>query len=171
MPNYEDDFEYMNIIKDILDNDNYNILSQTKHHNTTRLNHCLKVSYYSYKIVKKLHLSYKETARAVLLHDFYLEQIDEQDNIKDKVSLFSFKHPLIAIKNSEKYFKLTKKEKDIIKTHMFPSNIFIPKTIESWIVCFVDKYVSVGEFKYKFHQKFVVRKSYLYLLVIMSFFK
>ena len=102
MPNYKEDIQYMNIIRHILDNEDFMILSNVKHHNITRLEHSLKVSYYSYKISKLLHLSYKETARAGLLHDFYLEQIDEQDRIKDKILLFSFNHPKTAVKNSLK---------------------------------------------------------------------
>lgn len=171
MPNYKEDIQYMNIIRHILDNEDFMILSNVKHHNITRLEHSLKVSYYSYKISKLLHLSYKETARAGLLHDFYLEQIDEQDRIKDKILLFSFNHPKTAVNNSLKYYDLTDKEIDIIKTHMFPSSFSIPKYMESWIVSFVDKFVSTKEFGCKFHQKFILAKTYLYILVVVSFFR
>lgn len=171
MPNYKEDIQYMNIIRHIMNNENFMILSSIKHHNSTRLEHSLKVSYYSYRISKLLHLSYKETARAGLLHDFYLEQIDEQKKVKDKIKLFSSLHPCIAVNNSLKYFDLNDKEIDIIKTHMFPSSIRIPRYMESWIVSIVDKVVSTKEFGYKFHQKLLFAKTYLYVLVVVSFFK
>ena len=170
MPNYKEDIQYMNIIRHIMNNENFMILSNVKHHNITRLEHSLKVSYYSYKISKLLHLSYKETARAGLLHDFYLEQIDEQRKIKDKIKLFSSLHPNIAVNNSLKYFSLNDKEIDIIKTHMFPSSFSIPRYMESWIVSIVDKVVSTKEFGHKFQQKIILARIYLYLLVIVSLF-
>ena len=171
MPNYDEDSQYMNIVKDIMKNEDFMVLGNVKHHNITRLEHSLKVSYYSYKVCKLLHLKYEETARAGLLHDFYLEQIDEQNNFKDKFKLFSSEHPNIALKNSSKYFELTRREKDIIKTHMFPSSFAIPKYIESWIVSIIDKVVSTTEFGYKFHQKIAPKKAYLYLLLVVSIFR
>ena len=171
MPNYKEDIQYMNIIRHIMNNEDFMVLSNVKHHNITRLEHSLKVSYYSYKITKLLHLSYDETARAGLLHDFYFEQIDEQKKIKDKILLFSKEHPNIAVNNSLKYYDLTDKEIDIIKTHMFPSSFAIPKYLESWIVSLVDKFVSTKEFGYKFQQKIIFAKTYLYILVVVSFFK
>ena len=171
MPNYKEDIQYMNIIRHIINNEDFMVLKDVKHHNITRLDHSLKVSYYSYKISKLLHLGYEETARAGLLHDFYLEQIDEQEKIKDKILLFSTEHPKTAVNNSLKYFDLSDKEVDIIKTHMFPTSFAIPKYMESWIVSIVDKFVSTKEFGYKFHQRLLLAKTYLYVLVVVSFFK
>lgn len=149
MPNYELDNQYMNIINDIMANDEFLKLKDTQHHHTTRLNHSLKVSYYSYKIAKSLRLSYEEVARAGLLHDFYLEQVNDQESVKDKVILFTTKHPQDALDNSSKYFTLTNIEEDIIKSHMFPVDIKVPKYAESWIVSIVDKAVSAREMGYK----------------------
>ena len=166
-----EDEDYKMIVNDILDHEEFQKTKDINHHGLNRYDHSIRVSYYSYKISKLLHLSYKETARAGLLHDFYLEQIDEQEKIKDKIKLFSSRHPNIAVNNSLKYYDLSDKEIDIIKTHMFPSSHFIPKYMESWIVSIVDKVVSTKEFGYKFHQKLLGAKTYLYLLVVVSFFK
>ena len=72
---------------------------------------------------------------------------------KDKFLLFSSKHPKEAVNNSLEYFDLTDKEIDIIRTHMFPIDIKLPKYAESWLVSTVDKVVSTNEFRYKFMNK------------------
>lgn len=170
MPNYENDKQYMRIVRHILDNDEFSKLKDIKHHEQTRLNHCLKVSYYAYIIAKKLGLSYEEVARAGLLHDFYLGQVKEQKKVKDRLLLFTTKHPEQALDNSLKYFELTEKEQDIIRTHMFPIDIKIPKFAESWLVSFVDKAVSTKEFGYKFSSK-LSWVANAYLLIIFKFIK
>ena len=42
-------------------------------------------------------------------------------------------------------FELTAKEEDMIRAHMFPINVAVPKYMESWIVSLVDKVVAIGE--------------------------
>ena len=170
MPNYEIDNEYISIVREILDNKEFSILGDIQHHEQTRLNHCLKVSYYSYKVAKKLRLHYDEVARAGLLHDFYLEQVNDQKNFKEKFLLFTTKHPQQAVDNSLKYFDLTDKEIDIIRTHMFPVDIKIPKYAESWLVSIIDKIVSFNEFKYKFSNKLSWMVN-LYIVVILNYMR
>lgn len=167
---YDMDKKYMNIISDIINNDKFSTLENIKHHDNNRLNHCLKVSYYSYKISKAIGLDYYDVARAGLLHDFYLGQINEQKNIKDKILLFTTKHPEEAVNNASKYFDLTDKEKDIIRTHMFPVDVKIPKYAESWIVSIVDKGVSVKEFFNKFSSKLSIITN-MYLLILLRIMK
>lgn len=153
MPNYELDNIYMNIVDEIINNEQFMKLDTIRHHNSTRLNHSIKVSYYSYVLARKLKLNYVEVARAGLLHDFYLGQVKEEKGIKNKVKLFTFQHPEEAVINSEKYFEISEMERDIIRTHMFPIDIKIPRYAESWLVSIVDKYVSAKEFGYKFSTK------------------
>lgn len=149
MKNIRSDVEYINLVKDILENKKFNQLASIVHHNHNRLDHCLKISYYSYKISKFLRLDYKETARGGLLHDFYLERVIEHKKISKKIVLFTTKHPNDAVKNSRKIFYLTNKEIDIIKTHMFPFDFKIPRYLESWVVNLVDTNVSIWEFYIK----------------------
>src|SRR5574344_140225 len=120
---------YTNIVKDILDNEEFNETKKIEHHGTTRFEHSVRVSYYSYRISKLLGLDYEETARAGLLHDFFLETYDKNNN-----TALLYDHPYKAIINSQKYFKLSDKEIDMIKCHMFPINPIVPKYAESWIV-------------------------------------
>ena len=141
------DLHFMNIINEYINNEKFQKTKYIEQHGITRFEHSLKVSYYSYKITKLLRLNYKETAVGGLLHDFYINT--NEINKKEKFNLF-FKHPKLALETSNSEFDLTKLEKDIIRNHMFPTTPAIPKYLESWIVCFVDKCVATKEFSFKF---------------------
>ncbi len=170
MTKYTKDEEYLLIINNILKNEEFKKMANIKHHNTTRLDHSLKVSYYSYIIAKSLKLDYKDVARGGLLHDFYIEEISDCDKIKDKIALFTIKHPNNALQNASNYFELSEKEENIIKSHMFPVDYKIPKYAESWIVSLVDKVLSVGEVSKKFGYKLTYILN-LYLLFILNIIK
>lgn len=170
MANYKKDQEYLLIINNIMQNKNFQKMSNIKHHNTTRLNHSLKVSYYSYKIAKSLRLDYKDVARGGLLHDFYTEKVSDCSSLKAKLLLFTVKHPNDAAVNALELFNLSDKEIDIIKSHMFPVDYKVPKYAESWIVSLVDKFLSVGEFSKKFGYKIAYGFN-LYLLFILNIVK
>lgn len=167
MNKYNNDEEYLLLINNIITNEEFKKIENIKHHNTTRLNHSIKVSYYSYKIAKFLRLDYSDVARGGLLHDFYIDIISECDKVKDKIKLFSTKHPKDAVNNSLSNFNLTEKEINIIETHMFPIDYRIPKYAESWVVSIVDKVLSFGEVYKKFSNK-LGYLSNLYLLFILN---
>ena len=133
------DEEFLSIIKPIISNSEFQKMDNISHHGISRLNHSLRVAYFSYKITKFLHLDYVETTEAALLHDFFLDDVDGE-NAVGKLR----RHPLCAVKNSLKYFDLNDKQIDIIKTHMFPVTFTPPKYIESWIVDGVDDVAEIG---------------------------
>ena len=164
------DTEYLDIINHILENKEFKQLEHIKHHNTTRMDHSLKVSYYYYVIAKSLRLDYEDVARGGLLHDFYVEEIRNIHKIKDKILLFSTKHPNDALINASNNFELSEKEANIIKSHMFPVDYRIPKYAESWIVSLVDKVLSIGEVSKRFSNK-LGYLSNLYLLFILNIIK
>lgn len=170
MTKYNKDEEYLFIINNIMKNEEFKKIASIKHHNTTRLDHSIKVSYYSYKIAKSLRLDYKDVARGGLLHDFYTGEISECEKIKDKIKLFSTKHPKDAVNNSLHYFDLSEKEINIIETHMFPVDYRVPKYAESWIVSLVDKVLSIGEVSKKFSYKLTYVFN-LYLLFVLNIIK
>lgn len=143
---WENDTEYMKIIEDLLENKEVLKLDEiTHHHYTTRLMHCLFVSYTSYRIAKSMDLDYVSTARAGLLHDFFLEERDEVEKLG--MGSHNSAHPKIALKNAEKITDLNDKEKDIILKHMFMCTLSggVPRYKESFIVTSVDKYCSMSE--------------------------
>ena len=163
MKNIENDFEYINIVSHILSSDKFNEIKKIEHHGISRFDHSLKVSYYSYKVAKFLKLDSEEVARGGLLQDFFLS--DEDRTTKDRV-VSTFIHPKKAVKNAEELFSINDKEKDIIRTHMFPINLSLPKYTESWIVNLVDKVVGCNEFCHKFGYKLVyVANVYLLFLI------
>lgn len=143
---WENDREYMSIIEDLLENSELLKLDRiTHHHYTTRLLHSLFVSYTSYKLAKSLDLDYVAIARAGLLHDFFLEERDELQELG--LGSHNSAHPKVALKNAKSITNVNRKEKDIILKHMFLTTMRsgIPKYKESYLVSFVDKYCAMIE--------------------------
>ena len=157
--------EYLKLVKDILENDNFKKIDEIEHHGITRMEHSVKVSYLSYKIAKKLGLHYKEVARGGLLHDFFMSDLERTS--KDRF-ISCFVHPKYAAKNSKELFKVNDMEYDIIRTHMFPINIAVPKFLESWLVSLVDKFVGTKEFAYSYKFKLSYATNYLYLFIFLN---
>ncbi|MDD2434645.1 MAG: HDIG domain-containing protein [Bacilli bacterium] len=145
------DDEYHEIVKDILNHEEF-IKRKNFHHHENRsvYVHCLTVSIKAYKVAKKLNLDKNKAAIGGLLHDFYLK--DWQKTIHIKKSFFKlhgFTHSKEALENSKNYFPtlVDKKISNIIVRHMFPLTPIPPLYLESWIVTIVDKYVSLEIFK------------------------
>jgi len=162
MKNINDE-EYLFFVDDILKNNDFNKLDTIVHHGNSRLEHSIKVSYYSYKISKLLNLNYEATARAGLLHDFFLSDNDRK--LSDKF-LSTFVHPKYALENAKKNFDIDLVEENIIESHMFPIYKKIPKYAESWIVSLVDKFVGTYEFSKTFSKKFVYITNLFILLIL-----
>lgn len=160
------DLKYRSLVDDILDNQEFKKLINNKHHGLTRLEHSLRVSYYSYIIAKKLKLNYQETARAGLLHDFFNN--DQLTEKQQKIS--AFVHHSKALENSTKYYHLSKMEEDIIISHMFPLvPNHIPKYLESWLVSLVDKFVATYEYSEAYGPKIKESASSYAFLAILFF--
>ena len=104
---YLKDLNYYHLISDILDNNKFKKLANNRHHGITRLEHSIKVSYNSYKVAKKMHLNYREVARAGLLHDFFINE--DLSTTKQKYSMFF--HPYYSLENACKYFDLNDKHR------------------------------------------------------------
>lgn len=149
-----DNAEYNSIVQDILSNSEFMKLDNFFHHNSSILEHAKVVSYIAYRICKYFNLDYVSAARGGLLHDFFLydwRNHDEPDLHRDKYH--GLEHPRIALENSMKHFTVNKVEKDIILKHMWPLTIIPPRYQESYIVTFVDKYVSSKEFIDEFRKR------------------
>jgi len=142
-----EDAEYLDIVSDIEQNEEFQRLKDYKHHNDTILSHVQVVSYLAYRICKRIDFDFRSAARGGLLHDFFLydwRNHDAPDLPREKYH--GFEHPKIALKNAERNFELNEIERDIIVKHMWPLTLFPPRYKESYIVSFVDKYVASMEF-------------------------
>lgn len=167
MDKYYNDKLYYKIVSDILEDNEFKKIDECIHHGLSRFDHSCRVSYYSYKITKLLKLNYIDTARAGLLHDFFLSK---NNTSKEKLKSM-FKHSKKSLEKSLELFYLTEKERDIIYTHMFPLNINrVPKYLESWIVSFVDKTVATYEFSITIKNicKLKYRNAMVVLLVFIG---
>lgn len=157
------DRQYMNIVSDILEHDEFDKMGNIVHHGMDRKNHSLRVSYYSYKLSKFLRLDYESTARAGLLHDFFLQD-NKTSNTKEKITTL-VKHPKYALDNAKEYFELNDIEQDIIESHMFPIAIKLPKYMESWVVNLVDDVVAIAEVGFKTRNKLTYATNFLLLFM------
>ncbi len=147
------DKEYYLCVKDILENPTFLKTKLYSHHNSTSIyEHVFKVSHMSYSICKFMGWNYKAAARGGLLHDFYLYDWHDKENPDFRENKFhGFYHAKKALENSEKEFKLTRIEKDIIVKHMWPLTFFPPKYKEAFVVTLVDKFIATKEsFKKEF---------------------
>ncbi len=151
------DKEYLECVYDLLSHPKCQQMNlYLQHGNTTTLQHCIRVSYLSYKISRAYGLDYRSTARGALLHDLFL--YDWHTHKAETGNRFhGFTHPKTAHQNAIKYFSLNKKEEDIILKHMWPMTIIPPKYVEGFIVMYVDKYCGFIETAQRTKQ-FLIRK-------------
>ena len=141
---WQSDCEYLSLVKDLLAKPEVQKLANyTQHHHSNRLQHCISVSYDSYRIAKRLHLDYRSTARAGLLHDLFYY---DWRTTKFDLGTHAFIHPRVALRNAEKLTPLNDKERDIILKHMFGATLAVPRYPESLIVSLVDDYEAEHEF-------------------------
>lgn len=115
------------------------------HGSSNVYDHSVEVAEYAEKIARVLHLQVAETelARGAMLHDFYLYAYKDS-------GLTAWEHgsghPMTALHNAEKYYDLTDREKDIIKSHMWPMTPKdFPHYKESFIIGTADKISAVKQ--------------------------
>ena len=80
-----------------------------------------------------------------ILHDFYL--YDYHHARKRKNGIHAWSHPVTALYNAEKHFVLNDKQRNIIRSHMYPTCLLHPpKCKEAWVVTLADKYCAIEEY-------------------------
>lgn len=143
----ETDLEFYYAISDILANKVVMSSDKILHHSKTSCyRHMFNVSYYTYKMCKWFNLDYVSAARGAMLHDLYLYTWHKQGGVVKKIlNNHRWVHPKIALQNATEYFDLNNIEKDIIKKHMWPVTISLPKYAETFIVGIADKFCCILE--------------------------
>ncbi len=136
--------EYRNCVEGVIDSNEVGMLGDYVHHHfTTRLQHSMNVSYYSFTLCRFLGWDYRSAARAGLMHDLYF--FDNTSRDENGIKLLK-EHPIRALANSENRFKLNDIERDAIVNHMWPCQaLHRPRYKESVIVSFSDKLCAVME--------------------------
>lgn len=134
--------EYLNCVSELLESDNVKELDKySQHLNTSRLQHSINVSYYSFLICRRLKFDYKSAARAGLLHDLYLYN-RHVCKFEESHTIY---HPKEALRNAKKIAALNKIEEDAILKHMWPLCKGIPKYKEAFVITLTDKYCATAE--------------------------
>lgn len=165
--------EFQMIIKDLINDKTVQEMKKYRqHYETTCYDHCYMAAYYCFLICKKYHLDYRSATRAAMLHDLFL--YDWRVRQPDRKGFHAFTHGKKACENACQLFDLNEKEKDIIIKHMWPVTLAFPKSIEGFLLTFVDKYCALTEtfhaYQSKLFAKQVFRYAYLFLsLLIIRF--
>ena len=149
---------FYKISKDILENKDFLSLKNYCQHGTTSVyDHSLNVAYLCYLKAKTMkNVDINSLVRGALLHDFFLYDWHIKRKISKRKGLHGYTHPLRALINASKQFSLNRKEKNIIRSHMWPLTFFhIPLSKEAWLVCFIDKVCSIKEMQCKKYKKIV----------------
>ena len=129
-----------------------------QHGRTTCLAHSIAVAYLSYWACRRLHLniSYKSLIRGALLHDFFLYDWHEKD---PSHRWHGFHHPKRALANADHLFALSRMERQIIKSHMWPLTLrALPTCRAAVIVCLTDKFCSLAETLHLQNHLYVYRR-------------
>ena len=115
-----------------------------QHGDTSVYSHVISVAKKSIEVAEKydLEVDMDSMIRGALLHDYFL--YDWHDGKKERWN-HGFTHPMKAYLNAKSELRLNKVERDIIIKHMFPLTPLPPRYLESWIVTYSDKYVSLAE--------------------------
>ncbi|UOO37628.1 HD family phosphohydrolase [Oscillospiraceae bacterium CM] len=155
--------DYLSCVREMTHHDAVRSMrGYNQHAGVDCLRHCLNVSYRSFLICRRLGLDYRSAARGGLLHDFFLYDWHVENPYG---GLHGFRHPKIAALNANRHFSLNNKEQDVIKKHMWPLTVSMPKYLETLVVILVDKFCCVSEsasaFKlFRRSQNFYLEETY-----------
>lgn len=133
--------------EDILRSPNFlDTRGHIQHGNMTVNDHCKNVAMYSVALADKLRVNCnkRDLVRGALLHDYFLYDWHNNDH-EDAEKLHGFHHPTVALRNALRDYRLTARQRDIIRKHMWPLTPVPPTCKEAWLVTMADKYCSLME--------------------------
>lgn len=142
---YMQDSEYLCLVQDILEHPVFCSMERYYQHGTTTcMEHCIRVSYLSYRICRRLGWDCSAAARAALLHDLFLYDWHTHAELTGE-RFHGLTHPRTALDNAVRYFDLNRREQNTILRHMWPLTPIPPATLEGLAVCYADKVCSSAE--------------------------
>lgn len=122
-----------------------------QHGSVSVMRHSISVAKTALALSRRLGIkvSEKDLVRGALLHDYFGYDWHGKkvglNEILHFYKMHGFTHPGAALKNAERDFKLTDRQRDIISKHMWPLTVKPPKCREAWLVTMADKYCSLLE--------------------------
>lgn len=116
----------------------------TQHGNVSVYEHSIGVARTSLDVARRLpfRIDRASLVRGALLHDYFLYDWHVPEPSRPA---HAFYHPRVALQNAHADYGLNKTEADIIYRHMFPLVPIPPRTVEGWIVCWVDTFCALRE--------------------------
>lgn len=141
--------EFLETTEELLGSDDVRMMGSWKHHgHITTLDHSLFVAYLSFRAARLFRLDAVAAARGGLLHDLYL--YDPRDKSAHPGNQ-CFDHPRAAARNAAELTELSRKEHNIILSHMWPLGGAMPRSVEALLVDFVDTLCAGMEFSGIYH--------------------
>lgn len=140
------DPEFAALAEAVLRDPRYDALRRLRHHDATLADHSVSVAWLSYRLARLLGLRSRlpQVTRGALLHDFFL--YDWRAERPPGGGLHGLVHPRVAEANADSAFgPLSRRERDCIRSHMWPLTPIPPRYGESLVVCVADKVVSLRE--------------------------
>lgn len=134
--------------EDILYSENFQMTKSHMQHGTVSVHrHCIDVARYSLLLDRKLglHCNIRDLVRGSLLHDYFLYDWHDKEYLSQRKRLHGFHHPKTALRNADKEYDLSDRQRDIIIKHMWPLSVIPPRYKEAWVVTAADKYCSLME--------------------------
>ena len=130
---------------DILKSPGMQIAKENMQHGSVSVfEHSVCVALVCLWLVHRLHLKVNQRAlvRGALLHDYFLYDW----HVPAKWHrLHGFHHAARAYRNAKRDFSLNAVEENMIRAHMFPLGIVVPRYRESWILWTADKICALRE--------------------------
>lgn len=132
---------------DILHSENFDKSKNNMQHGSISVKeHSLQVARQSVLLSEWLGIEHnrRDLVRGALLHDYFLYDWHHIDR-ENPHRLHGFHHPSRALRNAEREYELTDRQREIIVKHMWPLTIKLPMCREAWVVTAADKYCSFLE--------------------------
>ena len=141
-----DETRFFRTLTDLERNPQVRLLKKHRQHKgNTTFRHCHSVAVESFHLAQRFGWNVDESAlaRGAMLHDYHLytRQNEKINALRHLVS-----QPKRARGNAEKVFDLSRKEKNIIESHMWPLTLFkLPRSKEAVLVTLADKVCALRE--------------------------
>ncbi len=130
-------------VEELLDTPEVQSMRALPHHpGVNCYEHSVFVAYVAFRLGRKWGLDYRACARGGLLHDLYLYDSRDRSAHPGNQCL---DHPEFALRNAAALTTLSEKERNIIRAHMWPLALYLPRSREAWAVSLADKMCATAE--------------------------